>query len=132
LILDEATSALDPKSEKDVQDAIDKISNEDTRMTIITIAHRLSTISAAKSLRYIENPNSIVSAEKGTPEYDKIINIIRREDELSSIDDKDKSTNLNETNLPLPISSSNTTSIQEYEDNFTEVDVEEEAEENKP
>jgi ABC-type multidrug transport system fused ATPase/permease subunit len=41
LVLDEATSALDPKSEKEVQDAIDKISFEDKHLTIIIIAHRL-------------------------------------------------------------------------------------------
>ena len=52
LILDEATSALDPKSEKDVQDAIDKISKQSqegtgTKLTIIMIAHRLQTIQSA-------------------------------------------------------------------------------------
>ena len=47
LILDEATSALDPKSEQDVQAAIDDISQksmeggEDQRLTIVMIAHRL-------------------------------------------------------------------------------------------
>ena len=41
LILDEATSALDPKSEKEVQDAINKISSEHSHLTIIMIAHRL-------------------------------------------------------------------------------------------
>jgi ABC-type multidrug transport system fused ATPase/permease subunit len=47
LILDEATSALDPKSEKEVQDAIDHISNspgedgQKNKMTIVMIAHRL-------------------------------------------------------------------------------------------
>lgn len=50
LILDEATSALDPKSEKEVQDAIDHIANsevEGQKMTIIMIAHRLQTIMTA-------------------------------------------------------------------------------------
>ena len=47
LILDEATSALDPKSEKEVQDAIDQISTQQrqlgqgNRLTIVMIAHRL-------------------------------------------------------------------------------------------
>ena len=47
LILDEATSALDPKSEKEVQDAIDYISRDSvvdgsgTKLTIVMIAHRL-------------------------------------------------------------------------------------------
>jgi ABC-type multidrug transport system fused ATPase/permease subunit len=47
LILDEATSALDPKSEKEVQDAIDVIAKKETNLTIITIAHRLQTIAGA-------------------------------------------------------------------------------------
>ena len=41
LILDEATSALDPKSEKEVQDAIENISRVDEKLTIVMIAHRL-------------------------------------------------------------------------------------------
>jgi ABC-type multidrug transport system fused ATPase/permease subunit len=46
LILDEATSALDPKSEKEVQDAVDHISRESQGsgkggLTIVMIAHRL-------------------------------------------------------------------------------------------
>jgi ABC-type multidrug transport system fused ATPase/permease subunit len=42
LILDEATSALDPKSEKEVQDAIDKIAAQELgKLTIVMIAHRL-------------------------------------------------------------------------------------------
>merc|ERR1719150_2064405 len=43
LLLDEATSALDSKSEREVQNAIDNIT-ENGQQTIITIAHRLSTI----------------------------------------------------------------------------------------
>jgi len=53
LILDEATSALDPRSEKEVQDAIDGISKErqnaasNDTLTIVMIAHRLQTIITA-------------------------------------------------------------------------------------
>jgi len=43
LLLDEATSALDSKSEREVQEAIDSIT-ENGKQTIISIAHRLSTI----------------------------------------------------------------------------------------
>mmetsp|Transcript_20905 Transcript_20905/g.32376 ORF Transcript_20905/g.32376 Transcript_20905/m.32376 type:complete len:165 (+) Transcript_20905:1370-1864(+) len=51
LILDEATSALDPKSEAEVQQAIDNIAREyqdsGEKLTIIMIAHRLQTIETA-------------------------------------------------------------------------------------
>ena len=45
LILDEATSALDLKSEKEVQRALDHISEKN--VTTVIIAHRLSTIKNA-------------------------------------------------------------------------------------
>lgn len=74
LILDEATSALDPKSEKDVQDAIDHISKKsENKLTIIMIAHRLQTIMTADNLLFIESNKSLLPATKGTPEYDVLI-----------------------------------------------------------
>lgn len=78
LILDEATSALDPKSEKEVQDAIDKISQESQagtgeKLTIVMIAHRLQTIVTAQNLLYIESPNSMLAGSKGTKEYEDIM-----------------------------------------------------------
>lgn len=66
LILDEATSALDPKSEKEVQDAIDNISKGEENLTIIMIAHRLQTIETASNLLYIESNQKLLNASKGT------------------------------------------------------------------
>jgi ABC-type multidrug transport system fused ATPase/permease subunit len=79
LILDEATSALDPKSEKEVQDAIDAISRKSqedgqNKLTIVMIAHRLQTIMTAKHLLYIDSPSTMLAGSKGTPEYEEIMN----------------------------------------------------------
>lgn len=85
LILDEATSALDPKSEKEVQDAIDFISNSPSedgsknRMTIVMIAHRLQTIMTAQNLLYIDNKNTMLAGAKGTKEYDDIMQKLQEE-----------------------------------------------------
>ncbi len=58
LILDEATSALDNKSEKLVQDALDRLMEH---RTIIVIAHRLSTIRSADCI-FVINDGEIVEA----------------------------------------------------------------------
>lgn len=50
--MDEATSALDPKSEVEVQAAIEKIAKSGSGLTIIIIAHRLTTIASADNLLY--------------------------------------------------------------------------------
>lgn len=47
LILDEATSAIDPRSERIVQEALDKVSKS---RTTIMIAHRLSTVKKADKI----------------------------------------------------------------------------------
>ena len=53
LILDEATSALDNKSEKEVQRALDRISQKN--VTTVIIAHRLSTIKNADLIYAIKD-----------------------------------------------------------------------------
>jgi ATP-binding cassette subfamily B protein len=51
LILDEATSALDSHTEKEIQDALDRVAQN--RTTLI-IAHRLSTIVHADNILVLE------------------------------------------------------------------------------
>lgn len=72
MILDEATSALDPKSELEVQAAIEKIAKSGSGLTIIIIAHRLTTIASADNLLYFKSRSELVTAEKGSAEYNEI------------------------------------------------------------
>ncbi|HUZ31074.1 MAG TPA: ABC transporter ATP-binding protein/permease [Xanthobacteraceae bacterium] len=60
LLLDEATSALDNHTERDIQDALDRVSRN---RTTLVIAHRLSTIIGADEILVLDQ-GSIV--ERGT------------------------------------------------------------------
>jgi ABC-type transport system involved in Fe-S cluster assembly fused permease/ATPase subunit len=60
LLLDEATSALDSHTEKEIQDALDRVSKN---RTTLVIAHRLSTIIRADEILVLDH-GSIV--ERGT------------------------------------------------------------------
>jgi ATP-binding cassette, subfamily B, heavy metal transporter len=60
LVLDEATSALDSHTEKEIQDALDRVSKN---RTTLVIAHRLSTIIHADTILVLEKGQI---AEQGT------------------------------------------------------------------
>ena len=91
LVLDEATSALDPKSEAEVQAAILKISKEmEGNLTIIMIAHRLQTIQSAKNLLFIKSPREMQAGRRGTKEYEKIMNELKKKNYAHQVDDNDE------------------------------------------
>jgi ATP-binding cassette, subfamily B, heavy metal transporter len=60
LVLDEATSALDSHTEKEIQDALDRVSRN---RTTLVIAHRLSTVVGADDIIVLDKG---VIAERGT------------------------------------------------------------------
>src|SRR5436305_254518 len=60
LVLDEATSALDSHTEKEIQDALDRVSKN---RTTLVIAHRLSTIVGADEIIVLDRG---VIVERGT------------------------------------------------------------------
>src|SRR5262249_54736071 len=60
LLLDEATSALDSHTEKEIQDALDRVSRD---RTTLVIAHRLSTIVGADEIIALDRGKIV---ERGT------------------------------------------------------------------
>lgn len=56
MILDEATSSIDTRTEKLVQDGMDKLMNN---RTVFVIAHRLSTVQNSKAIMVMENGHVI-------------------------------------------------------------------------
>lgn len=60
LVLDEATSALDSNTEREIQDALDRVSKD---RTTLVIAHRLSTVVNADEIIVIEEGRVV---ERGT------------------------------------------------------------------
>lgn len=63
---------MDPKSEKEVQEAIEKIGKEVNGLTILIIAHRLTTIVSANNLLFFRSRSHLDYASKGTAEYSRI------------------------------------------------------------
>ncbi|MEK7166075.1 MAG: ATP-binding cassette domain-containing protein, partial [Patescibacteria group bacterium] len=62
LILDEATSSLDAKSEKEVQDALEKLMQ---KKLVIIIAHRFSTIQNVDTVTVVDSGKIV---DQGNPQ----------------------------------------------------------------
>ena len=88
-MLDEATSALDPKSERLVQDALDRIS---TDRTTLVIAHKLATIRKADNIAVISDGTVVEqgSHETLTALDGRYAKLVAAQD-LGKADDQEKS-----------------------------------------
>ena len=51
------------------------------------IAHRLQTIMTADNLLYLESPTSVIGVEKGTMEYDDVMNRLKQTNYAHQDDD---------------------------------------------
>ena len=63
-----------------------KLQDEQKEMTIIMIAHRLQTIETAENLLYLAEPNSVLSGQKGTSEYNEIMDRLKRTNYAHQVD----------------------------------------------
>ena len=68
LLLDEATSSLDAASEHVVQEALDRLLEENKDMTTVIVAHRLCTVRNADSIAFIHKGRVV---EQGT--HDELV-----------------------------------------------------------
>jgi ATP-binding cassette, subfamily B, bacterial len=85
LILDEATSSVDTETEKQIQQALDRLV---TGRTTIAIAHRLSTLSAAKRLIVLERGKIVETGshdELSGKEDGVYAKLVRTQKELGSL-----------------------------------------------
>ena len=78
---------MDPKSESEVQNAIETLSQKGSLLTIIIIAHRLGTIKSAQNLLYFKARNELISAAKGSRTYNEIMEKIKSLSYMNGDDD---------------------------------------------